>query len=422
MRNYRIITALIAPLLPLWLLWRRWRGKEDVRRMGERLGVPSRPRPAGTLLWLHAASVGEANSILLLIKKLRAQFAQVNVLLTTGTVTSAKLMQSRLPKEVIHQYAPVDTPQATERFIRHWKPDLAFWVESEFWPNMVFTADKYQCFMGVINARLSERSFKRWQKYPTMMQRMLSCFNVIFAQSAEDAKRLQALGAKEAFCLGNLKYDAAFLPCDEAELLRLKNAVGARPVWLAASTHPGEEAMAAEAHAALLQKHPEMLLVITPRHPNRGEAIAAEMKKRWRVAQRARKEAITADAQIYIADTLGELGLFYRLSEMVFMGGSLVPHGGQNPLEPARLACAILTGPHTHNFADIYRELERANGCLGVKNAAHLASQVELLLANPPTLNTLQTNARQWVESQGGATDRVLDTLAPLFSVGKKAA
>ncbi len=369
MRSYRVLTAFIAPLIVLWLYWRRLCVKEDPARLRERFGFASKPRPEVTLLWLHAASVGEAMSVLLLIEKIRARFPQVKMLLTTGTITSARLMQARLPEGVIHQYAPVDTPQATLKFMRHWKPEFAFWVESEFWPNLVMDADDYQCFMGVINARMSERSFSGWQKHPALIRDMLSRFNMVFAQSAEDAKRLEMLGAKDVLCLGNLKYDAALLPCDEAELVQLAKHVGERPAWLAASTHPGEEALIAETHKLLSATRPTLLTIIAPRHPERGNDIANELKKNWRVAQRSKRESLTADTQFYIADTLGELGLFYRLCDIVFMGGSLVAHGGQNPLEPARLSCAVLTGPHTHNFADMYREMEKIGGCLRVKNA-----------------------------------------------------
>ncbi|MDE3060137.1 MAG: 3-deoxy-D-manno-octulosonic acid transferase [Pseudomonadota bacterium] len=422
--NYRLLTGLLSPLIPLWLFWRRMKGKEDAARLRERFGFARPLRPQGMLLWLHAASVGEANSVLLLIGKIRERFPKVHILLTTGTVTSARLMEKRLPEGVIHQYAPVDTPQASLRFIRYWKPDIALWVESELWPNLVFAADYYQCFMGIINARLSERSFAAWQKHPQLIGSMLKCFNVIFAQSEEDARRLEQLGAKEALCVGNLKYDAALLPCDEDKLIELQSAIAGRPVWLMASTHPGEEALGGQAHRQLSAQYPALLTIIVPRHPERGGAIAAELKTQWRSAQRSKQEQVTADTQIYIADTLGELGLFYRLSEIVFMGGSLVKHGGQNPLEPARLSCGILTGPHTYNFQAVYKDMEAAHAVLRVKNAQELAAEAGRLLGDAEALEALQKAARRWVESQVGASDRLLSLLSPVlaYEPGKRSA
>jgi 3-deoxy-D-manno-octulosonic-acid transferase len=415
MHNYRMITGIISPLLPLWIYWRQMRGKEDPKRIKERFGYASQARPAGTLLWLHAASVGEANSVLILIQKIRERFPDIRLLLTTGTVTSARLMQTRLPREVIHQYLPIDTPKAVERFIRHWRPDMAFWVESEFWPNLVMAANDSECFMGVINGRMSERSFAGWKKKPRIIRAILSCFDVVFAQTEEDGRRLQELGARDVMCVGNLKYDAALLPCNEAELTTLKAAIGARPLWVAASTHPGEEAMIAQAHTLLAAMRPDLLTIIVPRHPERGGDIAAELRKQQRVALRSRKEPVTAQTQIYIADTLGELGLFYRLSEIAFMGGSLAQHGGQNPLEPARLSCTILTGPHTHNFMEIYQDMEKAGCCLRVTNPENLAAQIDTLLNNATVRSQMQAAVRKWMEGKGGAAERLLETLGAVL-------
>lgn len=418
-RLYFTLTSLISPLIPLWLSLRKWRGKEDGSRFYERFGIASAPRPAGTLLWLHAASVGEANSVLMLITLLRARWPEVKILITTGTVTSAQLMGKRLPKGVIHQYVPVDMPAATAKFMRHWRPDIAMWVESEFWPNLIRCADEWQCFMGVINARMSERSFAFWKKHPALISSMLNRFNFIFAQSEADQKRLEALRRKEVMCIGNLKYDAALLPCDESELLSLKTALEGRPLWLAASTHPGEEDAIANAHTLLSATRRNLLTVIVPRHPERGKDIAAQLGKHHCVALRSRKDALTDGTNIYIADTLGELGLFYRLCEIVFMGGSLVDHGGQNPLEPARLACAIVTGPFTYNFHDIYLDMERTRGCLKLKNNGELAPQIDMLLKHVSAAQSLQTQARAWVEGKSGATDRLVEQLAPVIAAGK---
>jgi len=413
---YIVLNELIAPLVPLWLSWRRLRGKEDNTRLRERFGYASIPRPAGVLVWLHAASVGEATSILPLISALRARYPKWHILLTTGTKTSADLMQLRLPQGVMHQYVPVDTREATWRFMRHWRPDVALFVESEFWPNLVMAADAWQCFMAVVNGRMSERSFRFWNNYPSLMRRMLGCFNLVVAQSEDDAARFRKLEAKHVSTVGNLKYDGEPLPSDDSKLLAITSALGGRPAWLAASTHPGEETLVALAHAKLKTTKHDLLTIIVPRHPTRGGEIAAELQKKFRIAIRSRGDKIKPDTEIYIADTLGELGLFYRAVDIVFMGGSLVPHGGQNPLEPARLASAIITGPYTHNFSDIYRDLESHKACLRASDADKLAALAGQLLTHAAMAQAMQDAAKAWVENQAGATHRLMDVFEPIFT------
>ena len=419
-KTYRLITYLIAPLLPLWLALRQRRGKEDGARLRERYGFATRLRPAGALVWLHAASVGEANSVLLLIQKIRERFPSLNLLLTTGTVTSARLMATRLPQGIIHQYAPIDTPQAARRFITHWKPSMAFFVESEFWPNLIRETNALQCFMGVINARMSKRSFAGWKKHPAMIAGMLGCFDIIFAQSEADGKRLLELGARNVQYVGNLKYDAALLPCDEGELLRLRNVLGARPVWLAASTHPGEEKMIADAHRLVASILPDLLTVIVPRHPERGTEIARITGKYGLTSRRSEKDPIMPQTAFYVADTIGELGLFYRLAPVSFMGGSLVAHGGQNPLEPARLSSAIVTGPYTHNFAAMYMEMEKTGACRRVADTAFLADAVTTLLSDSDALVQMQRTAKQWLDGKTGAAERMLQMLFPVLQLSAR--
>lgn len=414
MNIYRLLTHSAAPLIPLWLHWRAFKGKEDKKRLRERFGRASVRRPKGPLLWLHAASVGEANSVLLLLQKIKSTAPGVHILMTTGTVTSARMMAQRLPQGAIHQYVPVDTPEATESFMRHWKPDFAFWVESELWPNLVAAADDYECFMGIINARMSQRSLEGWQKRPQLIRSMLECFNLIFAQSDDDADRLTTLGARDVMSLGNLKFDANLLPCDEEALITLQKQVGGRPLWLAASTHPGEEEQVLEAHKLLAATRPDLLTIIVPRHADRGSQLAQQLGEG--VALRSKKQAITPATRIYIADTMGELGLFYRTTDIVFMGGSLVPHGGQNPLEPARLSCAIITGPHTQNFTTIYADMESAQLVRRAPSSAALAALVAGLLDDAPQRTTLQKSTQNWVDSKSGTAERIMQLLGPLLA------
>lgn len=414
---YRFATHLAAPLVPLWLRLRARRGKEERGRMAERFGITSYGRPQGKLLWIHAASVGEANSVLSLIERLKTKFPALSILLTTGTVTSAQLMKQRLPAGVIHQYAPVDTPEASARFIRHWLPDVAWFVESELWPNLIAEAQEFHCLMALINARMSERSFNSWKKHPKAAKDILGPFRLCFAQSEADAARLKALGASEVLSVGNLKFDAPPLPCDEAELLRMRNEFAGRTLWLAASTHPGEEPMVARAHAELAKTIPGLLTVIVPRHPERGAQVAAEIAKYGKTALRSQKQKTEKDVAFYVADTLGELGLFYRLSEVAFMGGSLVKHGGQNPLEPAQLSCAIISGQHTHNFTELYAELKSKQAAVTVKDEKALAGAVLRMLTDSNLRSAMQARAKECAGEKTGAGNIIIDIFSPLFAL-----
>lgn len=415
--TYKIITSALSPLINLWLRIRQLRGKESRERFSERFGYTKISRPKGTLLWLHAASVGEANSVLFLIEQIKSRFADVNILLTTGTLTSARLIEKRAIPGVIHQFVPVDTLEATNRFLRHFRPDIGFWVESELWPNLVINAKARGCLMFIINGRMSVKSYNSWQKFALLMiYQMLQCFELIFAQSENDGQRFRALGAKEVRCVGNLKYDAAALPCNESDLFSLQQAIGIRQVWLAASTHHNEEEQIIKAHDLLATKHPDLLTIIAPRHPERGEEIAKIAARSGKTALRSRGDKITADTKFYIADTLGELGLFYRLSEIVFMGGSLIPHGGQNPLEPARLRCGVVTGPHTENFLAIYKEMENLSICVRAGDAAELASKVNGLMQDSDTLTKMQMQTREWLRVKSGAANKIVDIIAPIFT------
>jgi len=404
----------LGPAVRVFLALRRARGKEDSERMAERLGHPGRPRPDGPLIWLHGASVGEALSALPLIERLLAANDQCSVLMTSGTVTSARLMAQRLPARAFHQYVPVDLPRAVGRFLDYWRPDLALWLESELWPNLIRAAAKRDIEMVLINGRLSARSFVRWRRAPGFARSLLGAFKRCLAQSEADAERLAALGAREVACHGNLKFASAPLPADADAVEVLRARLGARPLWLAASTHPGEEAIVAEAHRTLRARHPALLTVITPRHPGRGPAIAAELASNGlQVARRAADEAPEADTDIYLADTLGELGLFYRLAPIALVGGSLVPHGGQNPLEPAQLDCAILHGPAVFNFEAIAAAMKAAGANEMVHDAASLANAVDALLVDGGMRARRVNAAAEVAAGEAGVLDRVMDALAP---------
>jgi 3-deoxy-D-manno-octulosonic-acid transferase len=406
LRLYRTATTALGPLVRAYLRYRRIRGKEDERRFAERFGVPSRPRPEGPLAWLHAASVGEATSTLALVARLRAERPGLTVLVTTGTVTSAEVMAARLPEGAIHQYVPVDRVAWVDRFLDHWRPDLALWIESELWPNLVSATRDRGVPMALLNGRLSARSFARWQRRPGLAAAIVGAFDLVLAQDESQAERFRHLGARRSLSVGDLKASAEKLPHDAAELARLQETVRGRPLWLAASTQPGEEAIAAETHRRLAERFPNLLTIIAPRHPARADEVAAILPS---VVRRSRGDAPTTP--FYLVDRLGELGLFYRLAGIVFVGGSLVLKGGHNPLEPALLDCAILMGPDRRNCAAIAAAL----GVTEVRDAETLSEEVGRLLADPAERARRAGAAAQVAARHRGVLDAVLAELRPFL-------
>ena len=415
LRLYRVATTLLGPLLTLYLLRRMARGKEDRARFGERIGKPNRKRPDGPLVWVHAASVGEAVSMLALIDTLVAERPSFSVLVTTGTVTSARLLASRLPPErAFHQYVPVDRPAYVRRFLEHWRPDLALWVESEFWPNLITETASREIPMLLINARLSQRSFENWRRWPLLAAAVIGAFDLCLAQDVVQAERLRQLGARRALCVGNLKSAAGPLPVIEAELAKLAAQSAGRPLWLAASTHEGEEEAALAAHVVLKQRWPDLLTLIVPRHPARAATVTRLLQaSSLAVARRSLAEPVTAETDIYLGDTLGELGLFYRLAGIAFIGGSLVPMGGHNPLEAALLDCAVLHGPDMSNCAAIARDLATAGAAQAVRDAGELAAAVALLLEDPAERARRAAAGLDVAADNRAVLEAVLERLAP---------
>jgi 3-deoxy-D-manno-octulosonic-acid transferase len=411
-------TRLAAPVLRLWLRHRLARGKERPGRLAERRGIDPTPRPSGRLLWLHAASVGETVSVLPLLKALGRQDEELNVLVTTGSVTSATLLLERLPglglgQRARHRFVPLDVPGWVARFLDHWRPDAAAFVESELWPNLIEAAAARRIPLALLNGRLSERSFERWRLAPGFARRILGAFSLVAARSEADAARLSMLGAAAVEVPGDLKLAADKLPVDERERERLAALLGARPRWLAASTHPGEEAIAAEVHRRLSGDFPGLTTIIAPRHPERGPEIAAALSDLAPARRAAGADPVGGG--VYLADTLGELGLFYRLAPIVFVGRSLAGKGGQNPLEPARLGCAIAVGPHTKNFSAAVTRLELAGGLARVADGAALGRWVAALLADPERVLRMGEAARAATATDSGLPDRLAARLLALL-------
>lgn len=412
LRAYALLTAAATPLAPYLLDRRLRRGKEHPQRLAERRGEATVRRPAGTLVWVHGASVGELAAAIPLIERLRAD--DRNVLVTTGTVTSAALAEQRLPPGAIHQFVPLDIPAFVARFFDHWRPDLALFVESDLWPNMIMAAKQRGVPLIVVNGRLSERSFERWRYLPDTIEALLKRLDLCLVRTPVDAERFAALGAPRITTTGNLKLDVPLLPVDDGKLATLSAALAGRPVIAAASTHLGEETAVIDTHRRLKASFRGLLTILVPRHPERGPGIASEVAAAGLTsALRSRDQLPHAGTDIYIADTVGELGLIYRVAPIVFMGGSLIPHGGQNPIEPAKFGAAILHGPHVSNFADIYAALDRAKGAELVPDADRLPVRVGAWLKDGEERARVSAAAKATVDLLGGALERTLTAIEP---------
>ena len=410
---YRGLTAAAAPLIVGYLKARRRNGKEDEARFAERLGFPGEARPAGPLVWVHAASIGEATSVLTLIERMLEERPGLEILLTTGTVAAARLLGPRLPPGARHQFVPADLPRAVRRFLDHWRPDLAIWVESELWPNLVLMTHERGAPMVLLNARLSARSHARWRAWGALARPMLGSFALCLAQDEVQGRRFRELGARFVATVGDLKSAAKSLPADAAALAALRRQTAGRPLWLAASTHRGEEAAALAAHCSLAVNHPRLLTVIAPRHPVRSDEIAALAEEcGLRLVRRSRGEPIAADTDIYLADTFGELGVFYSLADIAFVGGSLVEKGGHNPFEAARLDCAVLIGPHTANCTAMAEALTDADAAEIVTDGEALAAALARLLDDKKLRIRRAQNAAQIAASGLGTLDAALRHLA----------
>lgn len=414
-RFYRSLTASCAPALRYLLQSRLKKGKEDPERISERQGVASKARPNGHVIWIHAASIGEAQSTLILVARLLAENPKLHILITTGTVTSAKLMGQKLPDRAIHQFYPLDHPDWTTLFLNHWKPDLILWLESELWPNMLTQVKERKIPAVLVNARLSKRSFQRWKNLKSLITPLLNSFNTILCQTDYDAERFIQLGAQNTIVTGNLKFSASPLPFDKSALGQLAALTTGRPIWLYASTHKGEEEMACRVHAILKERHPDLLTIIVPRHPDRRTEIAASCRK-FKLNINFRGSELNPpkpEDDIYIADTLGELGLFYRLCPVAVIGRSFSDDGGggHNPIEAAQLGCVVLHGPNVQNLQEIFDAMNSAGAVMRLQTEGDLIGILQKMLNDGDYCTTLQNKALAFVRTQTGIVETVLDEI-----------
>lgn len=410
---YGAATSLLAPATGIFLRGRLRRGKEDDRRLGERSGLAGQPRPPGPVVWLHGASVGESLAVLPLIERLAAR--GLSVVLTTGTVSSARILAPRLPPGVVHQFVPLDLTRFMRRFLAHWRPALVMLAESELWPNLMAEVARRNVPLVLVNARLSARSFTRWRRARPLIGAMLGRTVLCLAQTDGDAERFAKLGAPRVSVAGHLKFDAPAPAAEPARVAELAAGIGDRPAWVAASTHAEEEQLVLAAHSRLAKRFPALLTIVVPRQTERGATLVERAAAiGLRAQRRSETPTLQADTQVYVADTMGEVGLFYSVVDLVFMGKSLGGSGGgQNPIEPAKLGNAVLHGTRVGNFSDIYRLLDEAGGAVALDDEAALADQVAALLADRPRREAMKRAAERFASRQGGASDRVMAAIEP---------
>ena len=411
---YRAMTWVCTPLIRRYLDRRLKSGKEDIMRFNERMGIASRPRPEGPLVWIHAASIGESLSMTSLIDRLIHEYPKITILMTSGTVSSARLIIDRLPATVIHQYIPVDRVPWVKRFLDFWHPDLVLWVESEFWPTVLSEIKSRRIPSFLMNARISAASVQGWKRAPWMIRRLLETFELCMAQTELDAGRLRVLGAKNVACPGNLKFAASPLPADQKMLTALDASIAGRPRWVVFSTHAGEDEVIADAHEILIKNFPDIFTVIIPRHPERAASIEQLLlNRKLSVSVRSKTDPVDASISFLLGDTIGELGLFFRITDIAVVGGTLIPHGGQNPIEPARLGCAIVHGPHMENFLAVQSELLTAGASVIVHTAEELALEIGTLLSNSTLRQRRILAARSVADGKQNVLDAVFAHINP---------
>ena len=410
---YKILISLVFPFLKVtYIKKRRKIGKEHPLRFNERLGLYKHPRPEGKLFWFHGASVGEAVSMLPLIDRLLKEDETLSILVTTGTLTSAEIMEKRLPKRAFHQFVPFDVPVYAKRFLNHFKPDAVLWFESELWPSLLSETHKRHIPLILVNGRISDKSFKIWKKFQFISKEILQCFTLCLGQSEQDKNRLKILGAPHVECFGNIKYAGMPLPVDVAKENEMAQAIGDRKIFLISSTHANEEEQFAVHLDRLFDYIDHILVIIVPRHPHRGAEIAEMLRsKGYETALRSKNEPLTASTKVYVADTIGEMGLWYRLAPIVFVGGSLVTHGGQNFMEPARDKCAVIVGPFMHNFTEMLARAQAEHAVWKINSAADIIEEVITLFHDEEELLTRQNAAHAWTVKEAKVLDGICQVL-----------
>ncbi len=412
---YQILSVLLSPLIDLYLIFRKYKKKEDPIRFDERLGYYSIQRPNGFLIWIHAASVGESKSALTLANSLLKKYPSINILITSGTVTSANEIAKNLPQRTIHQYIPVDKFFAVRRFLKYWKPDLAMFVESELWPNLIIQTNKSGCPLILVNGRISDDSFKSWKILHKFGFNLLKNFSLCFAQSQIDQEKFIDLGVENVHWVGNLKAASMPLKFDSEQLEKLKQQIGQRKFWLAASTHKGEEEIIIRTHQKLKSYFPDLLTIIALRHPNRLDDVIKLIPQDLKISIRSRNES-PDNCDIYLVDTLGELGTLYSLSKISLIGGSMLDNiGGHNPFEALQLGSVILSGSYVKNFAEVYKDLKSSESCLMIQNEEELLFYLLKMMKDEKFYSSRLKNVQQFGSNNSAILDNILKIINDKF-------
>ena len=414
---YRYIMALGAPFLNLWLRRHNHNRREDITRISERLGKNYASVSSMPVIWLHAASIGETIMIRPLIERLAKHYPQAQIVLTTVTVTAARMIGTHLPENTRHQYIPIDTPQAVRRFLNHWKPVIGIWAESEIWPNLLIQARMRNMRTVLINARLSQKSLQNWRRFQHSARYLFDCFDLIFAADTDTAQNLKALTNQNIMSYGNLKFSAPPLNVNENTLEQFRQSLHDRITWCATSTHPQEHEALLKTHQRILQTHPNALLLLAPRHPDQITRLKKHLQK-YAIATNYRSShtPLTNAHKIFLFDTIGELGLVYRLTRISFIGGSLHPQlSGHNPIEPALLGNVLLSGPHMNNFKDIYNLFLNQNAAIQIQNADQLSTQLLELFANPQRSRRLSEKSLNLATEKHAVIDNIWADLFPFI-------
>ena len=423
----KIYSKITSKALPLWeklLTFRLSKGKEDETRVNERRGITDATRPEGKLIWLHAASVGETQSSLILINAIIKKYPDVQFLITSGTVTSANLMAERLPKNAIHQYVPYDRPEWVAAFLSHWRPDFVLWMESELWPNMLQQVKEQKIPAALINARLSQKSFQIWRVFKSTAKEILSTFSLILTQTHTHEKQFKSLGQTNVVTSDNIKYSAVPLPIEGSKLGALKTAIGARPFWVYASTHEGEELLACKIHSSLKQKIPDILTIIIPRHPERRNAIhkICNVMKLHSILRGDASTLPEKNTDIYIADTLGELGMFYSITDIAMIGRSFSDDGGggHNPIEAAQMKCVVLTGPNVQYQQDLFDDMFRQNAAYQMDDKTELLNTLRNLLGESSLVTEAINTSYAYAQTKTNVINIVMEQLTPHLDIALK--
>lgn len=405
---YSLCYRLALPFALLYLWWQTRRNGGDSRDWQQRLGLaPATPEP---VIWVHAVSVGETIAAAPLVKALLERRPDVPVLMTAMTATGAAQARTLFGDRVLYAYAPFDTPGSVRRFLKRVRPRALVILETELWPNMIVETSRRQCPIFLINARLSERSARGYRRIGAWTRSLLGRLDWIAAQAGDDAGRFRDVGAdaNNVSVTGSIKYDVAIADDVKQRASELRDRFGERPVWIAASTHEGEDSPLLAAHRRVLQSVPGALLVIVPRHPDRFDAVSDLAATSGFSLVRRSSGRPVGDAQVYLGDTMGELLVMFGAADVAFVGGSLIERGGHNPLEPAAWGIPVVTGPHVFNFETVYNQLEAGQGLVRVDSEQALAEQVIRLLTDPDQARETGGSALAVVEANRGALDRVV--------------